>query len=428
MRGPAGDTPKGRAARARIVEAAWDLLVHDGSAPLTAGLTVRSVAAAAGMSPGAVQHHFPTMADLSDAMVDALLTDISVGPTDAVGDGMAQFDSDGLAAAVRAAAQFNWDIINSVEELDIERRLRRVLILALGPGASAAALRSRLRSELWGECRGLIEHMLQALLDSAGRRLVDPITVADMAQLSGALADGLLTERLSGDVEIRSGLYADAVVALMQALSVPDGVQRTFADVDAGLRRLATRPAAPDTTDPVDVACAAAGLFSEGYADVGLAAVAAAAGADVSVESIVDAFGTSRSVAAVSFARHLDAVAAAAVRRRDTSVEVALSDVVTELARRAQTEPWVAAALVHERVLARVSDPDRLVGLDVRRAVPLDDLIGDLLAELRPGWERREVDATAALVVDAVLNQSAGRSEEALGALVARVLRLVPSD
>ncbi|HNH95539.1 MAG TPA: hypothetical protein PLY51_08265, partial [Microthrixaceae bacterium] len=138
--------------------------------------------------------------------------------------------------------------------------------------------------------------------------------------------------------------------------------------------------------------------------------------------------GTSRSVAAVSFARHLDAVVAAAVRRRDTSVEVALSDVVTELARRAQAEPWVAAALVHERVLARASDPDRLVGLDVRRAVPLDDLIGDLLAELRPGWERREVDATAALVVDTVLNQSAGRSEEALGALVARVLRLVPSD
>ena len=130
----------------------------------------------------------------------------------------------------------------------------------------------------------------------------------------------------------------------------------------------------------------------------------------------------------MSFARHLDAVAVAAVRRRDTSVEVALSDVVTELARRAQAEPWVAAALVHERVLARASDPDRLVGLDVRRAVPLDDLIGDLLAELRPGWERREVDATAALVVDTVLNQSAGRSEEALGALVARVLRLVPSD
>ncbi len=61
-------------------------------------------------------------------------------------------------------------------------------------------------------------------------------------------------------------------------------------------------------------------------------------------------------------------------------------------------------------------------------AVPLDDLIGDLLAELRPGWERREVDATAALVVDSVLNQSASRSEEAMGALVARVLRLVPSD
>lgn len=133
----------------------------------------------------------------------------------------------------------------------------------------------------------------------------------------------------------------------------------------------------------------AAGLFSEGYADVGLAVVAAAAGADVSVESIVDAFGTSRSVAAVSFARHLDAVAVAAVRRRDTSVEVALLDVVTEWPR-AQAEPWVAVALVHERVLAESSRSHQLVGLDVRRGVPLDDLIGDLLAELRPGWERRE--------------------------------------
>jgi len=390
---------------------------------LTAGLTVRSVAAAAGMSPGAVQHHFPTMADLSDAMVDAVLVGVSVEPVEAAGLGMERVDESGFAEAVRAGAQANWDVLSSADESEVERRLRRLYALAVGRGADSESMRARLGEELWGSYRPTVESMMDSLVEAAGRRPVDPFTVGDLAQLTGALAEGLLAESMCGGVPVRAGLYADSVVALALALTVPARRRWTLADVDAGLHE-----PAGTALDRVDVACAAAGLFSEGYADVGLAAVAAAAGADVSVESIVDAFGTSRSVAAVSFARHLDALVAAAVRRRDTSVEVALSDVVTELARRAQAEPWVAAALVHERVLARASDPDRLVGLDVRRAVPLDDLIGDLLAELRPGWERREVDATAALVVDTVLNQSAGRSEEALGALVARVLRLVPSD
>jgi len=427
VRGPAGDTPKGRAARTRIVDAAWELLVHDGSIPLTAGLSVRSVAAAAGMSPGAVQHHFPTMTDLSDAMVDAVLVGVSVEPVEAAGLGMERVDESGFAEAVRAGAQANWEVLSSADESEVERRLRRLYALAVGRGDDAESMRARLGEELWGSYRPTVESMMGALVEAAGRRPVDPFTVGDLAQLTGALAEGLLAESMCGGVPVRAGLYADSVVALALALTVPARRRWTLADIDAGLHEPAGT--ALERVDvAVDVACAAAGLFSEGYADVGLAAVAAAAGADVSVESIVDAFGTSRSVAAVSFARHLDAVAVAAVRRRDTSVEVALSDVVTELARRAQAEPWVAAALVHERVLARASDPDRLVGLDVRRAVPLDDLIGDLLAELRPGWERREVDATAALVVDTVLNQSAGRSEEALGALVARVLRLVPSD
>ena len=105
-----------------------------------------------------------------------------------------------------------------------------------------------------------------------------------------------------------------------------------------------------------------------------------------------------------------------AVRRRDTSVEVALSDVVTgarptgpgggtvgSRGAGARARPWPD---LRSRSARRPRRPPRR---------PLDDLIGDLLAELRPGWERREVGATAALVVDTVLNQSAGRSRGALG-------------
>ncbi len=58
-----------RATRARILQAATDLLVHRGYSALT---TV-AVQQAAEVSRGALLHHFPTMQDLSQALIENLV-------------------------------------------------------------------------------------------------------------------------------------------------------------------------------------------------------------------------------------------------------------------------------------------------------------------------------------------------------------------
>ncbi|UDY35425.1 TetR family transcriptional regulator [Dermatobacter hominis] len=423
--GPRPDTAKGRSARAAIVEAVWAALDEADLAQLTGGMSVRQVAAAAGVSAGGVQYHFPTMRDLGAAMVDSLLLDVAVEPIDAAAEGAALLASDGLAAAVRAAAQFNWDALESPDELAYDRRLQRVLALAHGTGPDAVELRRRLRDEFWGSFRPVFEAMLQAMLDTTDRRLVEPFTVTDLARVTGALAEGLRVQQTCHDGAIRADLYADAVVAMATALTVPVSRPRSVSEVAVELHQVRSS-ASEGVVGLAAVARAAAPLFADGFEDVGFASIVAASELDVALEDVVEAFGDPRVVAAVSFSRHLDALGDAASRRRAASPDVALADLVLELARRAQAEPWVAVALVQERAAAATRSARVDDGADVRSLVPLDPLVAGLLADARPELGEREAAAVAVLVVDTTLAQAAARTTEAVSALSRRVLRLVP--
>jgi AcrR family transcriptional regulator len=420
------DTPKGRAARAAIVEAVWSALEGADLSQLTGGLSVRQVAAAADVSAGAVQYHFPTNRDLGVAMVDSLLLDVATEPIDAAREGAALLASDGLAAAVRAAAQFNWDALDAADELRYDRRLQRVLALAHGTGPDALELRRRLRDQFWGSFRPVFEAMLQTMLDVTDRRVVEPFTVEDLARVTGALAEGLRVQQTCTDGAIRSDLYADAVVALATALTVPVSRPRSVSEVAVELHQVRT-VASDGVVDLLGVAQAAAPLFADGYEDVGFAGVAAASGLEVALQDVVEAFGDTRMVAAASFSRHLDPLRDAASRRRPTSPEVALTDLVLALARRAQAEPWVAAALLQERVTASVRAGTPIGASDIRSLVPVDPMVSSLLAEARPDLGPREAAAIAVVLVDAVLSHAAARTNEAVTALARRVLRLVPA-
>ncbi len=418
------ETPKGRSARAAIVQAAWDALDDADLAQLPAGLSVRRVAAAAGVSAGGVQYHFPTMRDLGEAMVDSLLSDIAPEPIDAAKEGAALLASDGLSVAVRAAAQFNWDALDAPEERRYDRRLQRVIALAHGTGPDADVLRRRLRDEFWGSFRPVFEAMLQAMLDASERRVVEPFTVEDLALVTGALAEGLRVEQTCMDGAIRSDLYADAVVALATALTVPIARPRSVSEIEAELHQASA--SRHGVVGLVAVAQAAAPLFADGFEDVGFAAIVAASGGAVPLQEVVEAFGSPRAVAAVSFSRHLEALADAASRRRATSSDVALADLVMELARRAQAEPWVAVALLHERTAAAACSAAPVDAADVRSLVPVDDLVRSVLADARPDLPARDAAAVGSLLVDATLSHASARPTEALNVLVTRALRVVP--
>lgn len=413
-------TPKGRAARSAIVEAAWDLLEQRGLDQLTDGLSVRALAAAADVSVGGVRHHFPTMRDLAEQMVQDLFATMSLEPIVDVELGLRLLVTEGLAPAVRIACQFNWDGLTSPEEEQFYRRFHRVARVACGQGADGAAMRSRLEGVYWDAFRPQVEAMLDMTITSTGRRLVEPFSIHEIAVVAGALIEGLLLESSMRPGDIRNDLYADVMVAFARSVSVPVTRHRSMAEIGAELH-LGAPGGRSGTAELVALAQAAAPLFADGYDEVGFAAVLDASSSDLPVESVLGAFGSTRMVAAVSFSRHIADLRAAAERRKSVSVEVALSDVVLAIARTAQAEPWVALALVQERLESAVrsvdDDPDAVSAL-----VPIDEVVAPLLE----GVEGRERAVLAATVVDLTLSMAATRPTEALSVLVARVLQIVP--
>lgn len=413
-------TPKGRAARAAIAEAAWDLLEERGLLQLTDGLSVRSLAAAAGISVGGVRHHFPTMRDLAEQMVEDLFTSMSLVPIDDVESGLRLLATEGIATAVRTASQANWDGLTTEEEHRFYRRFHRVARVACGDGPDGAAMRSQLDDAYWAAFRPDVEQALDVTMVAAGRRLVEPFSIHEFAVVAGALIEGLLLESTMRPGDIRDDLYSDVMVAFSRSASVPVTRQRSMAEIGAELH-LGAPGGRSGTAAFVALAQSAAGLFVDGFDEVGFAAILEASSSDLPVEAVLDAFGSTRMVAAVSFSRHIADLRSAAARRRSVSDELALSDVVLVLARTAQAEPWVALALAQERLEAAVksveSDPDGISEL-----VPLDEIVAPLLS----GVDGKERTVMAATVVDLTLSMAAARPTEALSVLVARVMRLLP--
>jgi DNA-binding transcriptional regulator YbjK len=115
------------AERSRIVsEAAWRVMVRDG---LTA-LSVRNVAAEAGLPPSSLRYTFPTQASVRDSAV-ALLVERMAERVARHGesDGESEADDAGEAAAARA-------ILLELLPLDDERRVEMEVSLALGAMAA----------------------------------------------------------------------------------------------------------------------------------------------------------------------------------------------------------------------------------------------------------------------------------------------------
>lgn len=65
-----------------ILQAVWSVIARDG----LAAVSVRTVAAAAGVSPGRVQHYFPTKQDLVRSSVSAMLAGAARTTPEALGD------------------------------------------------------------------------------------------------------------------------------------------------------------------------------------------------------------------------------------------------------------------------------------------------------------------------------------------------------
>ena len=189
---------------------------------------------------------------------------------------------------------------------------------------------------------------------------------------------------------------------------------------------LAPSPACPTSLpDPDDVdrrraiAVAAHGLFSVPLGDVTLTQIARASDSDP--RTLVEMFGSVSRVAAVSFVRWMPELRATLERRRSGDAEVGLADYLCELVRAARSDPFVAAALVAERV-----DLDRVRRDDIRALVPIERCVLSSLETVRPGLSDGERCDLSTLLADTTLAYALSRPTAAPHRVAELVLRLVP--
>ena len=174
--------------RRAIVAAACALVAEEG----TGALTVRRVAAAAGVSPGRVQHYFPSRSDLMLSAFDSVQHDVAAEVATAVGEAGAPEQV--LTAVLRAMIPID------------DTAMRRLRVVAQFESLSLTEdiLATRIR-----EGHAELLALLERLLESSRIRL-DSNNTAGTAQGLVATAEGLSGQVLLGQAS------PDRALALLQ--------------------------------------------------------------------------------------------------------------------------------------------------------------------------------------------------------------------
>ena len=174
--------------RRAIVAAACALVAEEG----TGALTVRRVAAAAGVSPGRVQHYFPSRSDLMLSAFDSVQHDVAAEVATAVGEAGAPEQV--LTAVLRAMIPTD----------DTAMRRLRVVVQFESLALTEDILATRIR-----EGHAELLALLERLLESSRIRL-DSNNTAGTAQGLVATAEGLSGQVLLGQAS------PDRALALLQ--------------------------------------------------------------------------------------------------------------------------------------------------------------------------------------------------------------------
>ena len=303
-------------------------------------------------------------------MVEHLTQEISPLSIDAIDALVDYAESDGFVNAARLAAQFNWAVLTTAEEVDLRTTAHAVLRRGAvprrdppDPGGGRRRLGRRDRRHLRSD-RGAAPPPTHRTV-RAGR---DRTCGLGPDRRPAPVLDAAIR------TSVRTGLVEDVVVALASAAVIPAerevALAERAAEVPGGL------PGGPPDPEVVlQFAAQAAPLFARGVEHVTLTEAARHIG--IEPGDVAERFGSVHAVAALSFGRHVRAVTAAVDRRRSAGAAVSLTDGVYELARCAVGDPHCALALAHQRhnVAAGVPQTRRrpragAVGVGDRRPAP----------------------------------------------------------
>jgi AcrR family transcriptional regulator len=393
--------------RQELLDAAWDVIDALPLHKVFAGATAAAVSDAAGVTTGSFFHHFANSTEFAEAMVRSVAT--PPGDQDPTTDEFIDvLDHMEVTDAIRSASRHVWEMFTADERLAATNRHLLLLQafqntpLPEPDGGTTTVGQLLFRSQRAGELSGVA--MSEEVLRRSRRTPVEPFTVERMVLALTALFNGLAQRHALDPGAVDDELFADVASVLVATLTQPVGSRRHVEDVAAldglglspqarvgALRRDATRRRIVER---------AAGLFADGWDDVTASDVADRSG--VSTQTVLNAFGSVRSVAAATFGRHLQTVALPEDGR--SGVE-ALRSVLVQLAAAASADAGAARALLDERLDDRHRRPLERSGVD--EFVPLAELVEPLVAAVLEGDgdEGPSADELTGAVVDLVLRQ-----------------------
>ena len=166
-----GSEVTGRRAQAtidRILQAARDVLVEHGHA----GFTTRRVAGAAGISPGNLSYHFPTKAQLLQALITRLVADYS----DQFG---ALLDNAEIAADLGLENLVRWLLNDAVREEGV-RTFRELWAMSLHDPVIGRAT-----DDLYDQLMGHVEALLRR-----SNPHVDAVAIREVVQYLALMSEG----------------------------------------------------------------------------------------------------------------------------------------------------------------------------------------------------------------------------------------------
>ena len=412
--------------RQALLEAAWEVVDELPLHKVFAGATAAAVSARAGVTTGSFFHHFANSTEFADAMVRSVAVPLpeAEATNDEFIDALEHME---MTEAIRSTAQLVWDLFTG--DPDLAASSRRLLLLhahtaaPLAPdGHDGRTVGDLLRAVADGvERSGLT--MSEEVMRRSRRTMVEPFRLSDLVLTLSALFNGLAQRHALDPAVVPADLYSEMSAVLVATLTQPVGGRRHVDDVatvstgdlspqarTGAVRREATRRRIVD---------ASAGLFADGWEEVTASEVADHAG--VSTQTVLNAFGSVRSVAAATFGRHVVAVEVPddAVPRAE-----ALRSVLVQLADAASVDAGAARALLDERLDDRHRRPLERPGVD--EFVPVADLVEPLVAAVLDGRDdaRPSADELTGAVVDLVLRQGVALAGDP-GAAADLALRLL---
>ncbi len=431
----------------RLLAAGWRVVDALSLPNSLGGFTAAEVCREAGVSTGSLFHHFATMEALAEAMLADLSEDTGTY-TEPTWLGEAAKDINVLDL-VHDSTTARWrrhtsepgrdsdfrhellGILNHSQPLPQEQRTTHMGGGSTEPHMVGDVIRSRFAAR-----QEVIKTVWTDVLRSVGRTVVEPFTPDRLATGVTAIYQGLALRHMFDPDSVDDELLADLTSTLVAGLSKPLGSDRNLGDVAEAFGRPVETPATPQARSGArrraetraHIVSASVGLFHSGWEEVTALEVAENAG--VSSQTISNVFGDVRTLAANTFAIHMDTITAATEaalprgqhpENPDDALAV-IRAALAALAESALADPGPARALLSERLATIRRTGEALSAGDIRVEVPITR---EVLPILERFWFNSNGLVLARTLTHCVLTQAVLEVGEPVE-IADQVMRMLP--